>query len=59
MRNDMQERCAASAPTTCLSTADDTPGGCGQSTRGTTTNIGRTSRGTNDPRFTSLASQPT
>ena len=49
MRNDMRERCAASALTTCLSTANDTSGGCWQSTRSTTTNIGRTSRGNNDP----------
>jgi hypothetical protein len=56
-RNDMQERCAASALTTCLSTANDTSGECWQSTRGTTTNIGRTSRGNNDLRFTSPASQ--
>ena len=57
-RNGMRERYGASASITCYSTANGTSGGSWPSTRGTTTGIGRTSRGNNDLRCTNPASRP-
>jgi putative transposase len=52
-RSGMWEHYAASAWTTCWSTANSTSGGSWPSTRGTITSTGRTSRGNNDLRCTS------
>ena len=57
LRNDMRERCGASASTTCLSTANGTSGRFWPSTPSTTTSIGPTSRGNNDLRCTSPANR--
>jgi hypothetical protein len=55
LRSGMWERYAANAWTTCWSTGKGTSGGSWPSTRGTTTSIGRTSRGNSDLRCTSPA----
>ena len=55
LRSGMWERYAANAWTTCWSTPKGTSGGSWPSTRGTTTSIGRTSRGNSDLRCTSPA----
>jgi putative transposase len=51
------ERYGASAPATCLSTANGTCGRSSPSTRSTTTSIGPASRGNNDLRCTNPVSQ--